>query len=52
MILFTTTQAQRRGGGIIINTASTASLAPMPADPMYSGTKTAVVNLLMESRPK
>ena len=40
---------QRRGGGVIINTASTASLAPMPADPMYSGTKTAVVNLVQAS---
>jgi NAD(P)-dependent dehydrogenase (short-subunit alcohol dehydrogenase family) len=40
---------QRRGGGVIINTASTASLGPMPADPMYSGTKTAVVNLVQAS---
>jgi NADP-dependent 3-hydroxy acid dehydrogenase YdfG len=40
---------QRRGRGVIINTASTASLAPMPADPIYSGTKTAVVNLVQAS---
>lgn len=39
----------RRGGGVIINTASTAALGPMPADPMYSGTKTAVVNLVHAS---
>ncbi len=39
----------RRGGGVIINTASTAALGPMPADPMYSGTKTAVVNLTQAS---
>lgn len=39
----------KRGGGVIINTASTASLGPMPADPMYSGTKTAVVNLVQAS---
>lgn len=39
----------RRGGGVIINTASTASLGPMPADPMYSATKTGVVNLVHAS---
>ena len=39
----------RHGGGVVINTASTASLGPMPADPMYSGTKTAVVNLVHSS---
>lgn len=39
----------RRGGGVIVNTASTASLGPMPADPMYSATKTGVVNLVHAS---
>lgn len=39
----------RRGGGVIVNTASTASLGPMPADPMYSATKTGVVNLVQAS---
>ncbi len=39
----------RQGGGVIINTASTASLGPMPADPMYSATKTGVVNLVHAS---
>ena len=32
-------------GGVIINTASTAALGPMPTDPIYAGTKAAVVNL-------
>jgi len=35
----------KHGGGVIINTASTAALGPMPTDPIYSGTKAAVVNL-------
>ena len=35
----------RNAGGVIINTASTAALGPMPADPIYSSTKSAVVNL-------
>ena len=33
------------GGGVIVNTASTAALGPMPTDPVYSGTKAAIVNL-------
>ena len=35
----------KNGGGVIINTASTAALGPMPTDPIYAGTKAAVVNL-------
>ena len=34
----------RRGGGVIINTASVAGLGPMPFDPMYSASKAAVIN--------
>ena len=40
---------ERRRGGLIINTASTASLGPMPADPLYLRTKIAVVNLVQAS---
>lgn len=32
-----------RGGGVIVNTASTAALNPMPPDPVYGATKAAVV---------
>jgi len=39
----------RNGGGVIINTASTAALGPMPADPIYSSTKAAVVGLTQAS---
>jgi len=39
----------RNAGGVIINTASTAALGPMPADPIYSSTKSAVVNLTQAS---
>ena len=34
-----------RGGGVIVNTASVAALAPMPSDPVYSATKAAVVRI-------
>jgi NAD(P)-dependent dehydrogenase (short-subunit alcohol dehydrogenase family) len=36
---------RRRGGGVIVNTASVAALAPMPADPVYSATKAGVVRI-------
>jgi NAD(P)-dependent dehydrogenase (short-subunit alcohol dehydrogenase family) len=39
------TAMRRRGGGVIINTASTAALAPMPIDPVYSATKVGVVRI-------
>ena len=35
---------RRRGGGVIVNTASVAALGPMPNDPMYAASKAAVVN--------
>lgn len=34
-----------RGGGVIVNTASTAGFRPHLIDPMYAATKAAVVNL-------
>lgn len=36
---------RRRGGGVIVNTASVAALGPMPIDPVYSATKAAVVRI-------
>jgi NAD(P)-dependent dehydrogenase (short-subunit alcohol dehydrogenase family) len=36
---------RRRGGGVIVNTASVAALAPMPTDPVYSATKAGVVRV-------
>ena len=39
----------KRGGGVIINTASVAALGPMVADPIYSATKAGVVNLVQAS---
>lgn len=36
---------RRRGGGVIVNTASTSGLTPHVIDPMYAATKAAVVNL-------
>lgn len=33
----------KRGGGVVVNTASMAALGPMPPDPVYAGTKAAVV---------
>ena len=35
---------RRRGGGVIVNTASVAALGPMPNDPIYAASKAAVVN--------
>ena len=40
-----------RGGGVIVNTASTAALAPMPIDPVYSATKVAVVRITESCAP-
>jgi NAD(P)-dependent dehydrogenase (short-subunit alcohol dehydrogenase family) len=37
---------RRRGGGVIINTASTAALRAMPTDPVYSATKVGVVRIV------
>jgi NAD(P)-dependent dehydrogenase (short-subunit alcohol dehydrogenase family) len=42
---------RRRGGGVIINTASVAALAPMPIDPVYSATKAAVVRISESCAP-
>ncbi|HZU75353.1 MAG TPA: SDR family NAD(P)-dependent oxidoreductase [Dehalococcoidia bacterium] len=36
---------KRRGGGVIVNTASISGLTPHFLDPMYAATKAAVVNL-------
>jgi 3-oxoacyl-[acyl-carrier protein] reductase len=37
-------QAMRsRGGGVVVNTASIAGLAPLPNDPIYAATKAAVI---------
>jgi NAD(P)-dependent dehydrogenase (short-subunit alcohol dehydrogenase family) len=36
---------RKRGGGCIVNTASTAALRPMPTDPVYSATKVGVVRI-------
>ena len=36
---------KRRGGGVIVNTTSTAGLTPMLLDPVYAATKAAIVNL-------
>jgi NAD(P)-dependent dehydrogenase (short-subunit alcohol dehydrogenase family) len=36
---------KRRGGGVIVNTASISGLAPHFIDPLYAATKAAVVNL-------
>jgi NAD(P)-dependent dehydrogenase (short-subunit alcohol dehydrogenase family) len=35
-----------RGGGCIVNTASTAALVAMPTDPVYSATKVGVVRIV------
>jgi NAD(P)-dependent dehydrogenase (short-subunit alcohol dehydrogenase family) len=42
---------EKRGGGVVINTASVAAFGPMPADPMYSSTKAAVVNFTQSCAP-
>ncbi len=34
---------RKRGGGVVVNTASIAALNPMPMDPIYAATKAAVV---------
>jgi 3-oxoacyl-[acyl-carrier protein] reductase len=34
---------RKRGGGVVVNTASIAGLAPMPMDPIYAATKAAVI---------
>ena len=39
-------ELRRRGGGVIINTASVAGLAPLPYDPVYSATKAGVIRLV------
>ncbi len=39
-------ELRRRGGGVIVNTASVAALAPMAADPVYSATKAGVVRIV------
>ena len=36
---------RRRGGGVIVNTASVAALRPMPTDPVYSATKAGVMRI-------
>ena len=36
---------RRRGGGCIVNTASTTALHPLPTDPVYSATKAGVVRI-------
>lgn len=33
----------KRGGGVVVNTASIAALGPMPMDPMYAASKAGVV---------
>ena len=37
---------KRRGGGVIVQTASAAGLAPWQADPIYAATKAGVVNFV------
>ena len=39
-------ELRRRGGGVIVNTASVAALAPMASDPVYSATKAGVVRIV------
>jgi short-subunit dehydrogenase len=39
-------ELRKRGGGVIINTASVAALAPLPSDPVYSATKAGVVRIV------
>lgn len=43
--------AMAENGGVVINTASVAAFSPMPADPMYSATKAAVVNFTQACAP-
>ena len=37
-------EVMRENGGVVINTASTAALAPLPRDPVYAGTKALVAH--------
>ncbi|HEX6030669.1 MAG TPA: SDR family oxidoreductase [Tepidiformaceae bacterium] len=37
-------EMRRRGGGVIVNTASMGGLLPMPGSPVYAATKAGVVN--------
>lgn len=39
-------ELRRRGGGVIVNTASVAGLAPLPYDPVYAATKAGVIRLV------
>ncbi len=39
-------ELRKRGGGVIVNTASVAALAPMAFDPVYSATKAGVVRIV------
>lgn len=39
-------ELRRRGGGVIVNTASVAALTPMASDPVYSATKAGVVRIV------
>ena len=39
-------ELRKRGGGVIINTASVAALGPLPSDPVYSATKAGVVRIV------
>ena len=41
----------KRGGGVVVNTASVAAFGPMPNDPMYSSTKAAIVNFTQSCAP-
>jgi len=34
---------RRRGGGVVVNTASIAGLSPMPFDPIYAASKAAII---------
>lgn len=42
---------RKRGGGVIVNTASTAADGHLPFDPMYSATKKAVVSFTQSCAP-
>ena len=39
-------ELRRRGGGVIVNTASVAGLGPLPYDPVYAATKAGVIRLV------
>ena len=42
---------KRNAAGVIINTASVAAFAPMPADPAYSTSKAGIVNFTQSCKP-